>query len=367
MRNASDVCIFGRHLRGKVLGSTFSAQHSTVGTCILTYFCHRSSRRRGCLACLVCSTVTSMHVSGGSVTSLRRLTKMLFDLNSVSRTCICVDCYLRGTLTCQGQIEMINVSTIRSAVRRVCRRHGRERRTQLHVCLMLIDILSLVSLFTFLCVCGRVGQLGRSHRRLGRTGGHLGGRIRRLSGVRKRITRAGMRLASLGRRLESAGGRLHRSGCIGRRCVNCIFSVYSGCVDGLSRCQGGVGHGLGTGRLRSIGTLASARSVTRGRLGRFCRGFSTVFLRVCPSFMDSFGTLLRPSRRVILGSNRLLGARLHVCTLIHLNVASDIGVTRFLRCSPRAICGGHLGAHGGTVVPQRRFTTIIHSLNETRG
>lgn len=218
---------------------------------------------------------------------------------------------------------------------------------------MSVDLLSLFLLLTVFCMCGRVGGITTTHERIVSTGGQLG--------------RLGSRLRLSGTRLGRTGRDVTRGSCLGRRCVNHCVSRYSICLRGVSGCHQSLkGVTTAKGIRRLCGGVGSSGFV-RKRLGRFCAGFSGAFLRLFPAFMRSFGTLLTSSRRVSLGTNRQVGARLHVFTLVHLNVASDIGVTRFLQCSIAAVCGCHAGIHGGTTNSHSLLRRRIVAVNGSGG
>lgn len=234
-------------------------------------------------------------------------------------------------------MQLLRRRGLREEVRRDCVRHSRVRRGRLGLFLLFVDFLAVMLLVTLFFLEERAEE-------------HEG------TLIRLRIT--GNELGDLGDRLRGLGLILHSAGCVGRRCVNRMFGLYSSCVYHVRRCHGGLGHGLGTKRLRSLGGVVDSASAVDSRVGSFCRGFSSVVLRLCPSFMRRFGDLLHPRRRVRIGSKQL-GARLHVRTLVQVKMASDRGVTRFLRYSLRAMCGGHSVALGGSSLDGRRFLQTI--------
>lgn len=212
-------------------------------------------------------------------------------------------------------------------------------------CLALVDMLALLLVSTVICVCQRVGQLTRTHGRLRRAGRRLG--------------ILGNRLCRVGSHLRSTGLRLSRSGQVGRRCVKHFVDLYSSCVSGLSNCHHVICGVISSKRVKRLIGIAQSSGNLRTRLGTLCGGFSATFLRLFPGFIARFGSLLLRSRRIMLGESRLLGARLHVFTLVHLKVGSDSRVTRFLHCSIGAVCGCQTGMGGGTYISESSFRGLI--------
>lgn len=158
------------------------------------------------------------------------------------------------------------------------------------------------------------------------------------------------------------GTRLTRAKGVGRMCVTHCLSEYIVCLSGLRFCHHSLTGLTVTSHVSSLfGTVGSRRFV-QSRQGSFCGRFSGSFLRLFPRFVASFGRLLMRRKEVCPGSNRLLAARLHVFTLVHLKIASDGQVTRFLKCSLTAVCGCHDGVHGGTVKGGRAFRRRIVGL-----
>lgn len=189
-----------------------------------------------------------------------------------------------------------------------------------------------------LCMGGRHHHLTLTRGRLRGTGGGL--------------RRAGERLRRAGESLRRTCNYLGRDGGVGRICVNQFLHLYTVCISGVRAVHG---HIIGLiGRHRLAGLVSVVRT-SRRCVNRLCSCFSTTFLGLFPSFMRRFGTLLGPRRHVILRSSNGLSAAVHVFTLVHLNVRSDSGVTRFLRCSMGAVCGCHTGMGGKTVYRESRF------------
>lgn len=271
----------------------------------------------------------------GRTVTLRGLTCFLCRASGSGdgHTAQCVRRSVRSTRFFGGHLHVVRVSGVLPIVTTDGRRTARHSHAQVRVKLVYTYIVLAVVLVLAIIGAGRGGDLG---------------------GGQGRVTTRGGRLTRLGRQLVSAGGQ-HRA------CVDLFVSVDTLCVHGLSSCEGLIDEGMGTGRARSLLGDVGDFGLTRRRSSVFCVHFSGTFVRLCPGFIRRLGALLGPRRHVILPSPARLAARMEVCTLVELNMASDRRVTALLCCSARAVCGCGSKVETGTV-GERAFRSSVGQL-----
>lgn len=83
-------------------------------------------------------------------------------------------------------------------------------------------------------------------------------------------------------------------------------------------------------------TIKSSRYINK-EVNEFYDSFDEAFLKIYPSFLDSFNSLLRPEERITLKKNERLNTELRMYALLKLGISDSTKVQEFLRCSSSTV------------------------------
>jgi hypothetical protein len=177
--------------------------------------------------------------------------------------------------------------------------------------------------------------------------GYVYRQMRRIARIRKELYYANLRLQDLNRDLQDSNERLHdlndellhvnrklsEANLIKETYLGKFIDLCSSYIEKLDNYRRNLKRIAGAGKLEELYEVLKSTKYVDNELSEFYDNFDDTFLRLYPSFIESFNGLFPEEERQSVRSGELLNTELRIYALIRLGINDNAHIALFLRCS----------------------------------
>lgn len=163
-------------------------------------------------------------------------------------------------------------------------------------------------------------------------------------------------------RLQDINGRLSESNRVKVAYLVQYFDLCSHFIDSLDKYRAGVEKASRTGGLKAVEKFLASRQSGDQELKMFYSNFDETFLKIFPTFVENFNSLLTPEARINVGPDGHLPNELRTFALIRLGVTDSRQIADFLRRSVSTIYNYRVKYRNAAIVPRDNFEKAVTSI-----
>lgn len=270
--------------------------------------------------------------------SLQLLAFSLYELGDISRAYRYIDYSLKDAIFCNAYIRTVSISKIYPIIEISYKEEINKQKKQLTFFLTLIGFLSFFLIMTVL---------------------YLYRQIKKVALARKGVSDVNQQLRELNGQLQTSNINLFEANRIKDEYIGRFFDLCSVYIDKLDNYRKTLNKKASEHQMEELFRMLKSKDIIRNELSELYSNFDNTFLRLFPSFVEEFNSLLRPEEHFVLKQTESMSVEIRIFALIRLGITDSSKIAAFLRYSPQTIYNYRSKAKTKAVVPVQDFEKMI--------
>lgn len=269
------------------------------------------------------SAINDLRFSVKEYVSLRKLAMLLYQDDDVDRSYNYLKCSMEDALFCNARLRTIEISEVFPIINKAYQVKTQKQQHQILLSLACISILSVFLILIIIYVYKQVKRLAKARRELSIVNQDLKILNNELEISNSRLSKYNEALSDTNYIKEEYIGRYMN-----------LCSVYIDKTDNYRRSLVKLAVG---GKVEELFKVIKSVKFLDDELKEFYADFDNTFLKLFPTFIEDFNSLLVESERIIPKKEEHLTTELRVFALIRLGITDTDRIASFLRSSKATI------------------------------
>ncbi|MFT3740121.1 MAG: DUF6377 domain-containing protein [Breznakibacter sp.] len=244
--------------------------------------------------------------------SLWQLATLLFEEGDIDRAYNYLTCSLEDATFSNARLRTLKISQVYPLIDKAYQAKLKE---QHHRVVWLLAVSSVLSLLLVLAVVLVSGQM------------------RRLSAARKQLSEANRQLSATNVQLSRSNLMLSEAGVIKETYIGRYMDLCSAYIEKMDDYRRMLNKMAIAGKIDKLFQSIKSSRLIDNELREFYANFDDSFLRLFPSFVDDFNSLLNENEKVYPKPGERLNTELRIFALIRLGITDSEQIAHFLRYS----------------------------------
>lgn len=289
----------------------------------LAYIHYLEGNERQRLDCLIHSAIADIKGVIKENTALRQIAEILYERGDLDRANRYVKKSLADATFFNGRMRNMQATRMLPLIDEA---HRIQQEQQYRTIKNHLIIISLLSVFLIASVCFIFRQMKRIS--------HAHGNMKKINDELNDLNKE---LTLVNQRLQSANASLSEANCIKEEYIGRFIDLCSTYISETDSYRKNLHRKATTGKAEEVlQTLRSAKFIDN-TYDEFYRTFDTAFLKIFPSFIEAFNSLLPENRHIRPKPDEKLNTELRIYALIRLGFNDCTKIAGFLRCSVSTI------------------------------
>lgn len=273
--------------------------------------------------------------------SLRDLALMLYEDGDIARAYDYTKCAMEDAIFCNARLRALEISQILPIINESYDLKMQREKDRLA---SLLGVISLLSLFL-------MGALLYIYKQL-----------KALSVARKRLKQSNSDLEIFNANLNKLNRELSESNLVKEEYIGYVFSMCSAYIDKMEDFRKKTNRKLRAGQIEELLRNTSSSSLVSDELKEFHLSFDTIFLKLYPTFIDEFNSLLLPEEAVVPREGDLLTPELRIFALVRLGISDSAKIADFLHYSTQTVYNYRLKVRNKSRLPKDEFSDAVNRI-----
>ncbi len=273
--------------------------------------------------------------------SLRALAMMLYEEGNIGRAYDYTKCAMEDAIFCNARLRALEISQILPIINESYDLKKKQEKDRLA---LLLGVISLLSLF----LLGAVFYIYKQ--------------LKALSVARKRLKQSNADLEVFNANLNKLNRELSESNLVKEEYIGYVFSMCSAYIDKMEDFRKKTNRQLRTGKIDDLLRTTGSSSLVSDELKEFHRSFDTIFLKLYPTFIEEFNSLLLPEEAVIPKEGDLLTPELRIFALVRLGISDSVKIADFLHYSTQTVYNYRLKVRNKSRLPKDEFSEAVNQI-----
>ncbi|WP_245832381.1 DUF6377 domain-containing protein [Massilibacteroides vaginae] len=273
--------------------------------------------------------------------SLRDLALMLYEDGDIARAYDYTKCAMEDAIFCNARLRALEISQILPIINESYDLKMQREKDRLA---SLLGVISLLSLFL-------MGALLYIYKQL-----------KALSVTRKRLKQSNSDLEIFNANLNKLNRELSESNLVKEEYIGYVFSMCSAYIDKMEDFRKKTNRKLRAGQIEELLRNTSSSSLVSDELKEFHLSFDTIFLKLYPTFIDEFNSLLLPEEAVVPREGDLLTPELRIFALVRLGISDSAKIADFLHYSTQTVYNYRLKVRNKSRLPKDEFSDAVNRI-----
>lgn len=273
--------------------------------------------------------------------SLRELAVILYEEGDISRAYDYTKCAMEDAIFCNARLRALEISQMLPIINESYDMKTQKEKERLSFLLGIISFLSVVLLFAVLYIYKQ---------------------LKALSLARKRLKQSNADLEIFNADLNKLNRELTESNWVKEEYIGYVFSMCSAYIDKLEDFRKKTNRKLKAGQFDELIRTTSASSLVSDELKEFHRSFDTIFLKLYPTFVDDFNSLLLEEEAIIPKEGDLLTPELRIFALVRLGITDSVKISDFLHYSTQTVYNYRLKVRNKSRLSKEEFSEAVNRI-----
>lgn len=276
--------------------------------------------------------------------SLWSLAEKLNSEGNMDRAYSYVECSWKCALIFNAHLRSWQISPVLTIINNNYKNHLRNTNRMLWTLTGLVSLLALLMLGLYIYVRQKRKQLAiarndlkASNDELESLNGQLAEKNEKLSESNGLLSEANQLLHDTNGQLRNSIVHLNDSNRIKEEYIGKFLSTCSEYIDKMDKYRIKVQRKLKAKQYNDLLRIVSSEQLKEDELQELFENFDTIFLRLFPTFVNDFNSLLRPEERIYPSAKSGLNTELRIFALIRLGIDKSSRIAEFLHYSPNSI------------------------------
>lgn len=178
---------------------------------------------------------------------------------------------------------------------------------------------------------------------------NLSNNIAELTRMHKALKDAKTEVDKLNNQLIAANKALQEQNSIKEEYIGFVLLLCSDYLSKLDEYRKNIRRKVNTGKFDDLRQFTDSPLLMQKEIKEFHKSFDAIFLRVFPTFVDDFNSLLQPDQRFVLKDNYTLNTDLRIFALMHLGITDSGKIADFLHISLQTVYNSRLKTRGKAI------------------
>lgn len=286
---------------------------------------------------LIVSAIADMKCAVKEYISLRRLATILYEEGDINRAYTYMRRSLDDATFCNARLRTIEVTQTLPIIDNAYQVKTKKEKKQMQIALTCISILSVFLICLVVYIRRQMKRLSVARSKLNE--------------ANDRLKQLNVELNSLNEQLQSTNKQLHNTNNVLSEVnqslseANSIKEIYiakfmtecSAYIDKMNNYRRMLNKKAASGKLDELFNALKSSTIIEEELEAFYNTFDETFLRLFPSFVEKFNSLLPENEPIIPKQEGHLTTELRIFALIRLGIADTERIASFLRYSKATI------------------------------
>lgn len=355
-----------RELKERVDLSSLETRLDAMEAYILARLCKTCGQKDEYLRYMICSAMADVRTVNHDIASLEELAMALFERGDIDRAYTYINYCLQHAQLYRNRVRMIGISGTQDAIRQAYQNRNRQQERRLHLCLMVVSVLSVVLLVSLAYIYKQMKKEKVSGARLDEANGLLNQHITELKEAHIRLEEMNQKLQSVNRQLKETNEQLRESNYIKEEYIGYVFTLCSNYINRMTEFRKSVNRKLKAGKTDEVQELTETEKMAYSERKEFYQSFDAIFLHVYPNFVEDFNALLQPEEQIVPKKGELLNTELRIYALVRLGINDSIKIAEFLHCSPQTVYNNRMKIRNKAIISKEDFAETVRSLGKKK-
>ncbi|MDO5608601.1 MAG: DUF6377 domain-containing protein [Capnocytophaga sp.] len=274
--------------------------------------------------------------------SLQSLALTYYESGDINKAYQFIDAAIDDAIFCNVRYRTEEGSSFFTIINAAYREKEQKQKKQLQIYLYLISFLSVV-LFVLLFFLYK--------------------QIKRLTQVRQELHQTNIQLHTLNEKLHSANHNLQESNLIKEEYIAHFFNLCSAYIEKIENYRKLLYKKAANNQFQEVVRLLKSNTAIESELEELYKNFDTIFLKIYPTFVEEFNTLLQPEQHICPKKGELLNTELRIFALIRLGITDSTKIADFLRYSLRTVYNYRTKVRNKAAGNRDDFEELVKKIN----
>lgn len=265
---------------------------------------------------LIISAINDIKNGVREYTSLRKLAFILYEDGDIDRAYNYLKRSMQDAIFSNARFRTYEISQILPIINTAYDVKNQKEKHRLMVLLLIISILSVIIVGCFIFTYKQLLALARARRSL------------------KEIN---LNLQDINRNLTETNEKLAESNHVKEEYIGYVFTMCSGYIDKMEDLRKRMNRKAKANQIEDLLKITGSTTFVADELKEFYHSFDSVFLKLYPSFIEDFNSLLLKDEKILPKSNDLLTPELRIFALVRLGINDSTRIAQFLHYSPQTV------------------------------
>ena len=186
--------------------------------------------------------------------------------------------------------------------------------------------------------------------------------LKALSAARKKLKQSNADLEVFNANLNKLNRELSESNLVKEEYIGYVFSMCSAYIDKMEDFRKKTNRKLRAGQIEELLRNTSSSSLVSDELKEFHLSFDTIFLKLYPTFIEEFNSLLLPEKAVVPREEDLLTPELRIFALVRLGISDSAKIADFLHYSTQTVYNYRLKVRNKSRLPKDEFSEAVNRI-----
>lgn len=272
---------------------------------------------------LAISAIADMESAVREYVSLRKLAIMLYEDGDIERAYRYLKQCMEDAVYCNARLRQVEINDVFPIVNEVYLHTIEKQQSRLRLFLILISLLTIALLVAYFAVVKQMRKARKARKEVADANIRLSEMNSELKELIERLREANREIAENSRlKEEYIGGYMDQC------------SIY---IDKLDTFRKRLSNRLASGKTSEVKEILRSSDMIDEELKAFYEHFDHTFLKLFPSFIDDFNSLLLSDKRIEPKTEGRLNTELRIFALIRLGITDSVKIANFLRYSVTTI------------------------------
>jgi len=273
--------------------------------------------------------------------SFQSLAEMFYESGELSRASRYTQAANEDAIFCSTRFRMLQMSKFYSIINSSHKIKEEKSKGKLQVYLILISILSTILALLFIYTYKQ---------------------FRKLSRTKEKLSASIQQLALLNDKLNNINEQLSEANAVKEQYIGQFFDICSLYIDKIDEYRKSMKRLVQDRAYDELYDKLKSTSMTENELDDLYHKFDAIFLKLYPTFVTDFNSLLEPGKQITLKPRELLNKELRIYALLRLGIADCYKVASFLRCSLSTVYNYKTKIRNNAAVPKDDFEKMIMNI-----
>jgi hypothetical protein len=259
-------------------------------------------------------------------TSMLTLALLLYQTGNINNAYRCLQSAMDDAAFCNARFRTYEISKIFPVIDTAYQAKNLKQKGELKLYLLLVSILSLFLIAAIIFIYRYLRKIAKIRRELFRTNV-------KLQKLNEELKLSNTQLNSANSELLSVNKKLSETNLVKETYLAKFIDLCSNYIEKLDGYRRSLNRFAKDGKTEKLFEELKSSKFIQGELKDFFTNFDETFLRIFPTFIESFNALFPPAEHQKLKQDEILNTELRIYALIRLGINDSSRIALFLRFS----------------------------------